>query len=121
MTKFSRCRIMFKKVSQVCITCFFFGCANPSTYYWGKYENQIYKMYVVPEQAMAEAQVEVLELDIEKARSKDKPLAPGVRAHLGFLYFQLGRYDEARQAFEAEKVAFPESAKLMDRFILKLK
>lgn len=78
-------------------------------------------MYAAPDQATAAVQVEQLELDLEKARSKDKPLPPGMRAHMGFLYFQLGRHDEARQAFEAEKTAFPESTKLMDRFISKLK
>ena len=81
---------------------------------------QLYEMYNAPDKALAEAQIEVLELDIEKARSKNKPLAPGVRAHMGFLYYQLGRLNEARQAFEAEKSAFPESAKLMDVFIAKL-
>lgn len=78
-------------------------------------------MYEAPDQAMAEAQIEKLEHDMEIASSKDKPLAPGVRAHMGFLYFQLGRHDEARQAFTDEKTAFPESAQLMDRFIKKLK
>ena len=114
---------MFKSVFLllICIVCFFSGCANPSTYYWGEYEDQIYKMYNAPDKAMAEAQIEVLELDIEKARAKAKPLAPGVRAHMGVLFFQLGRYDEAKQAFEAEKVAFPESAQMMDRFIDQLK
>lgn len=98
------------------------GCASPqTTYYWGNYEDQVYKMYMAPDEATAEAQIEVFELDLQKAQSKNRPLAPGVRAHMGFLYFQTGRYDEARQAFEAEKVAFPESAKLMDRFIEKIK
>lgn len=77
-------------------------------------------MYEAPDQGTAESQIEILELDIEKARSKNQPLAPGIRAHMGFLYFQLGQYEQARQAFEAEKVAFPESAKLMNRFIGKL-
>ena len=96
------------------------GCATPTTYHWGEYEEQVYVMYEAPDQGTAESQIEVLELDIGKARSKNQPLAPGIRAHMGFLYFQLGQYEQARQAFEAEKVAFPESAKLMDRFIGKL-
>ncbi len=77
-------------------------------------------MYAAPDEATAIAQIQTLELDIEKARSKNKPLPPGMRAHMGFLYFQLARHDEARLAFEAEKTAFPESTKLMDRFIAKL-
>ncbi len=96
------------------------GCASPSLYYWGSYENQIYKMYNEPGEMPPERQVELMEADIERARSKDKPLPPGFEAHLGFLYFQLGKFDLAKQSFEAEKAAFPESSVLMDRFIKKL-
>jgi len=99
---------------------FFSGCMQSTAYHWGDYEEQVYRMYAVPDKATAAAQIDVFELDIEKARSTGKPLAPGVRAHMGYLYFQLGRHDEARQAFEAEKLAFPESAQLMDRFIQKI-
>lgn len=100
----------------------FVGCTTTeSTYYWGEYEEQVYLTYEAPDQATAEAQIERLELDMEIASSKNKPLPPGMRAHMGFLYFQLGRHDEARQAFIDEKTAFPESSKLMDRFIKKLK
>lgn len=97
------------------------GCTSSrGLYYWGSYESQIYKMYNDPGEAPAERQVEVLEADIERARSKGQPLPPGYRAHLGYLYFQLGKYELARQSFEAEKAAFPESTVLMDRFIKKL-
>jgi len=97
------------------------GCASSnSLYYWGSYEGQVYKMYVEPGEAPVERQVEILEAEIEQARSKGRPLPPGYRAHLGYLYFQLGQYALARQSFEAEKAAFPESAVLMDRFIRKL-
>jgi hypothetical protein len=104
----------------IAIAGLFAGCATTTTYHWGEYEEQVYVMYEAPDQGTAESQIEILELDIEKARSKNKPLAPGIRAHMGFLYFQLGQYEQARQAFEAEKLAFPESSKLMDRFINKL-
>ena len=102
------------------LLCILSGCATNTTYYWGDYEDQVYLMYSAPDEATAMAQIETLESDIEEARSDDKPLPPGMRAHMGFLYFQLDRHDEARLAFEAEKVAFPESTKLMDRFIDKL-
>lgn len=96
------------------------GCAPKTMYHWGSYDALVYHMYVNPDEATAEVQLEALEADIEKARSKAKPLPPGFRAHMGYLYFQLGRYDEAKQAFEAEKIAFPESSHLMDRFLNKL-
>ncbi len=77
-------------------------------------------MYKAPDKATAELQIDRLSKDIEEARSKDKPLPPGMRAHLGVLYYQLGKMDLARENLEAEKRAFPESTKLMDRFLEKL-
>lgn len=97
------------------------GCASsPNLYSWGHYEQNVYDMYVAPDKATAEIQVEQMEADIERARSKGQALPPGFQAHLGYLYFQLGKPDLARRSFESEKVAFPESAVLMDRFINKL-
>jgi len=97
------------------------GCAsNPQLYYWGGYEQQVYDMYIVPDKATPEQQVESMEADVERARSKGKPLPPGFQAHLGYLYYQLGKLDLARSSFESEKAAFPESAVLMDRFIKRL-
>jgi hypothetical protein len=97
------------------------GCAgSKSIYYWGHYEENLYDMYIAPDNATVEAQVEEMEADFENARAAGKPLHPGFQAHLGFLYFQLGKFDLARRSFESEKAAFPESAVLMDRFIKKL-
>ncbi len=97
------------------------GCTSQKPlYYWGSYEQNVYDMYIVPDKATAEKQVEDLEADFERARSAGRPVPPGFQAHLGHLYFQLGKLDLARRAFESEKAAFPESAVLMDRFIKKL-
>ncbi len=97
------------------------GCASSSNlYYWGHYEQDVYDMYIVPDKATAEKQVEDMEADFERARGAGKPVPPGFQAHLGYLYFQLGKFDLARRSFETEKANFPESAVLMDRFIQKL-
>jgi hypothetical protein len=97
------------------------GCTSSSgLYYWGSYEDLLYKMYIEPGEAPPERQVEILEAELEIARSKGRPLPPGYRAHLGYLYYQMGKLDLAKQSFEAEREAFPESAMLMDRFIKRL-
>lgn len=93
------------------------GCASRSIYSWGNYENQVYLMYAKPDKATAELQVAKLEEDFEKARSKNKQVHPGFHAHLGYLYYQLGKVDQARAEFQAEKTAFPESAVFMDRML----
>jgi hypothetical protein len=97
------------------------SCASQSIYYWGHYEELLYKQYQTPGEATPENQVLKLEEDIQIAKSKNKPLPPGFYAHLGYQYLQMGKTDEAKRSFEAEKTQFPESAVLMDRFLSKFK
>ncbi len=97
------------------------GCGAPSIYSWGHYEELIYTSYAQPGKAPPEMQVIALEEDFQKARAKNKPVPPGFHAHLGHLYYQLGKFDQARQQFETEKANFPESAVFMDRLLANLK
>jgi len=91
------------------------GCVRkPLMYEWGSYEDQIYAMYSDTGKAPVEKQVEDLERDYQVARSENKPVPPGYHAHLGYLYYQLGKADQALQSFETEKKLFPESARYMD-------
>ena len=99
------------------------GCAAPkqSLYQWGDYENQVYSIYNDPGKSPVEAQIEKLEADYQKARSTNKAVPPGFHAHLGYLYFQAGKGDQAVQSFQTEKSLFPESAVYMDRILAKSK
>jgi hypothetical protein len=99
------------------------GCAAPkqSLYQWGDYENQVYAIYNDPGKSPVEAQIEQLEADYQKARSTNKAVPPGFHAHLGYLYFQAGKGDQAAQSFQTEKSLFPESAVYMDRILAKAK
>ncbi len=99
------------------------GCAAPkqSLYQWGDYENQVYALYNDPGKSPVEEQIEKLEADYQKARSTNKAVPPGFHAHLGYLYFQAGKGDQAVQSFQTEKTLFPESAVYMDRILAKVK
>lgn len=98
------------------------GCAkNSGIYYWGSYESQIYALYSEPGKVPFEEQLEKLEADYQKARSLNTPVLPGYHAHVGYLYFQLGKLDQAYQSFQTEKQLFPESAIYMDRLVATLK
>lgn len=98
------------------------GCATqPGLYQWGSYEDQIYAMYADGGKSSPQDQLIKLESDAEKARAANKPLPPGHHAHLGYLYFQTGRLDQAIAAFETEKLLFPESRPYMDRLIARAK
>lgn len=96
------------------------GCASPTLYSWGQYEDLIYTSYAKPGKVSPEMQVEKLEADYQKARANNKRMHPGFHAHLGYMYFQLGKLDQARQEFQTEKAEFPESAVLMDRMMANL-
>jgi hypothetical protein len=93
------------------------GCQSPNIYYWGHYENLIYISYTKPDKATPELQVSAMEEDMHRAISANKPLPPGFHAHLGNLYYQMGKTDLALAEFKKEKTQFPESAVFMDRLI----
>lgn len=96
------------------------GCASPPLYQWGQYESLVYATFAAPGAMPPERQIELLEQDYQKARSANRPVPPGFHAHLGYLYYHIGRLDQARQEFETEKANFPESAVFMDRLLANL-
>jgi hypothetical protein len=98
------------------------GCVTPPRplYSWGHYEDLIYASYAAPGKVSPEQQVEQLEQDYQKARAANLHVPPGFHAHLGYLYYQLGRLDQARQELETEKAEFPESAAFMNRLLARL-
>ena len=98
------------------------GCATPeSLYYWGDYENLVYEMYVEPGAADPATQVQKLKEDISEASAKGKRVPPGLRAHLGYMYFLQGNTHDAALEFGTEKKLFPESTKFIDGLMGRLK
>jgi hypothetical protein len=99
------------------------GCTayTPHTLYtWGSYEDLIYATYASPGKVPPEQQVDILEKDYQQARAANRRMPPGWHAHLGYLYYQLGRTDQARQELTTEKAEFPESGVFMDRLLANL-
>jgi len=99
------------------------GCVTrpKPLYEWGSYEELIYTAHATPGAGDPQTQVATLEEEYQSARADNQALPPGWHAHLGYLYFQLGKSDQALQEFNTEKTQFPESARLMDRLIAKVK
>lgn len=112
---------IYRYVWLVAVMVLLTGCASQTLYTWGHYEDLIYASYAAPGKVSPEMQVEKLEQDYQKARAENKRVPPGFHAHLGYLYFQLGKLDQAQQEFETEKANFPESAVFMDRLLANLK
>jgi hypothetical protein len=67
-----------------------------------------------------ESQIQALEAHAEKARAANAALPPGFRAHLGMMHLATGNVAAARQMFQAEKVAFPESAAYIDSLLKRM-
>jgi hypothetical protein len=88
-------------------------------YLWENFPRQQYEVLLRSGVNVSE-QVQALEAHAEKARAANAPLPPGLRAHLGMLYLELGNVDAARNAWQAEKAAFPESAPYMDQLLRRL-
>jgi hypothetical protein len=94
------------------------GCASTETqYYWGEYEDLVYKTHHTPGEVPPNVQIEKLRADIDKAEAAGKPVPPGVYAHLGLMYAADGNKELALQSLMKEKELFPESAIFIDGII----
>ncbi len=96
------------------------ACGAGPYYRWGPYEPLVYEMYTEPGKADPGVQVERLTRDIGEAAAKGERIAPGVYAHLGYMYVLQGNGAAARAALETEKQLFPEGAVFVDRLLGKL-
>lgn len=107
------------KVAVIAVMMTLVGCATkPNTIYsWNNYQDEVYNYYH-QDTVSVDEQTIALEKSIEMARAENKPVPPGLHAHLGMLYAELGQTDKASHEFETEKQLFPESAVFMD-FLLK--
>lgn len=109
------------KFTLLAITLFIIGCANnQSTFYWGRYESLIYGMYIEPGSADSTTQISMLVTDIEKAEANGQRIAPGIHAHLGYMYALEGNITQSKAEFLAEKALYPESSVLIDGMMNRL-
>ena len=93
-----------------------FGCQS-NMYYWGAYQNDLYKMYVKPGDISPEDQITHIKESIEIARKKSKKVPPGVYIHLSSMYDQIGNINQALYYLNVEKKLFPESTVLVNGLI----
>ena len=98
------------------------GCAHkaaPPLYVWETFPRMQYDALLRSGVTPVE-QVGAMEAQAEKARAAGASLPPGFRAHLGMLKLSAGDADQARQLWQAEKAAFPESTPYMDQLLKRL-
>lgn len=86
------------------------GCTpKKEIYYWGEYEQLIHDAYIKPGSVDPATQIEKLNTDIQKTEAVGKRVAPGIYAHLGFLYAIEGKDSLSKEAFKQEQTLYPES------------
>lgn len=97
------------------------GCATPvpPLYMWETFPRQQYDQ-LTRDAAVPDQQIKALDAHAEKARAANAALPPGFRAHLGMLHLEGGNASRARELWQAEKVAFPESALYIDQLLKRL-
>jgi hypothetical protein len=98
------------------------GCAAPrGLYFWGGYEDLVYQAWREPGSVPIERQVELLQRDYQQGQALHLRMPPGWHAHLGVLYYGLGKPDEALRELQVEKAEFPESGTFVDRLVANMK
>ena len=97
------------------------GCAAPKPLYeWNGYQPQLYAHFKGQGKS-PEEQILAMEEGAQKAAAKGAKLPPGYHAHLGLLYLNTGRTDQAVAAWNQEKAQFPESTKYIDFLLNNMK
>lgn len=97
------------------------GCAGPKPLYeWSGYQPQVYA-HLKGQGKGPEEQILAMEEGVQKAAAKGAKLPPGYHAHLGLLYLNVGRTDQAVAAWNQEKAQFPESTKYIDFLLNNMK
>jgi hypothetical protein len=97
------------------------ACAQQKTLYdWGSYEKLVYEMYASPGKAEPGTQIAKLTEDVERINAEGRHVAPGVHAHLGYLYYTQGQPALAKEEFAIEKQLFPESTVFIDGLLARM-
>lgn len=112
-------RPMIRVAALLCAT--LAGCGGTrSLYAWGDYEESVYAVCAEPGAIDVGREVERL-VQLVKASAEAKvDVAPGVHAHLGYLYSLQGDLDTATAAFLSEKELYPESAVFIDGLLARI-
>lgn len=90
------------------------GGGRHGLYLWSGYEESVRHMSSPEGELDVDADIERMVSLVERSRERGVPPAPGIHAHLGYLYSLRGDLDNALAAFESEKELYPESRVFVD-------
>lgn len=108
-------------LAALCLAMALAGCAGPKRLYeWGNYQDNVYK-HLKGQSDSPEQQIIDMEKDLERMSGKGQTPPPGFYGHLGLMYLNVGRNDQAAQAWNKEKTLYPESGQYMDFLLNNMK
>ena len=105
----------------LCVAAAAGGC-GPKTYYdWGSYEQSVQHLYSPQAEATVIQDRQNLIEEVHKTETGGKKVPPGKYAQIGYLCYLTGDKRAAASYFDSEKKAYPESTKLMNDMIARLR
>ncbi len=112
---------LFPRTFSIVAALMIVGCAQAPKpmYMWESFPRQQYDT-LLREGLDTAAQIQAMEAHAEKARAANAALPPGFRMHLGMLHLTVGNASAASRMWQAEKLAFPESAPYVETLIKRL-
>jgi hypothetical protein len=94
------------------------GCQTTKPlYHYGSYQSNVYDHFKAQDSTVNQ-QIDDLEKTLATSNKHKLNVAPGIYAHLGYLYLQVGQADTGLNYLAKEKALYPESAQYVD-FLLK--
>lgn len=94
------------------------GCATPSLYQWGGYDELLYQSYKSSDRT--ESMRVGLETHLAALEESKQTVPPGLYAEVGTIYLERGDRTTAVAFYKKERDAWPESKTLMDAMIAAL-
>jgi hypothetical protein len=90
-------------------------------YDWGSYQSSVLNVYANPSPEQRDKDRRRLIDEVRKTELKGvQRVPPGKYAQIGYLWLVDGDTGAARTYFQAEREAYPESAKFMDSLLARL-
>ena len=87
---------------------------------WGRDDASGFNGTARPDGVDLQAEIDALEKQLSQSMDKERPIPPGLHAHLGYLHSVAGNPAAAREQLEREKALYPESARFVDFLLAKL-
>jgi hypothetical protein len=120
-----RAAILARRAALIACTGLLTACAHKSStlYMWEEFPRMQYEALLkngAADGTTAGERVEAMQAHAEKARAAGASLPPGFRAHMGMLKLATGDVASARELWESEKSAFPESTPYIDQLLKRL-